>query len=1453
MRKFKTFAYAVITLGGMLASPPVQALAQDVGTDAITIDLVAEVAGKTSGSSGGMTFGPEKGLKGSYETDGFYLGGSTMQFNLAGEDGGYISGMLPEGYHYTSVSLNDDATSYAEPNTDILVIYASDSPITLNNYSSLTKVGSVQRGQLTTPVTIPGNYRYVFVKAESFWLDLKSINFAISDGDTPVLEKAETPIIASVDNVVEPGSLITVTFTPGLTCDVTVTVNGETNTEFTKSYTESPVAFAAPGAAGDVLKVEAVAKGDGYTDSEVASESWTLAGDVVVPSGYEDSITVTMASELSGVTSGNTGDMTFGNANGLTGTYSTNGFYMMSSATYMQFNSDGGSGYLKGALPEGYYYTGVKLNDDATTGTAGMDLWQVYASDTEITPDNLADNTDALVGAFTSNNLANVMAISSTANRYVYVRCMSYNLNFKSITFTFAKQGGTGAPAETPIIGSVDEVVEPGSLITVTFLQGESCDVTVSVNDVANTELTKTYTTSPIAFAAPGAAGDVLKVEAVAKGGGYADSEVASQSWTLAGEVVVPPGNEDAITFDMANTGSKAFGPDNGLLGSYATDGFYLKTSSSEMEFDKQNGMGYVRGALPEGYYYTGVSFGESAHTSQSGSIELVKIYASNEEITYDNIYDNEDKYIGTITPANLNDVFAIAGNCRYVYVRCYCYNFDFSAIRFTYAKSEAPVQAAAPVIVCADAAPAPGSEITVTFNEGLSADITVTVNDEINTDLSKTYTESPVTFAAPGNVGDVLKIEAVAMGDGMSDSETAVQTWTLATPVVTVEVTDHINVANLKAQNPGMDVSAESYMDDSNVTPELNYTGESGAEYKLTDVISNGSWYCNHWPWPDPKGEFYVTKNAGYIKGIKFDLDYVPNEFSFLVSDEPITGDNQSSGNVMSVTLQKTNGVIPEWVADGLYKYFYVTVAQERYNDVIVTWSMTAPEITCKAPVISSYDIPVVPGSNIVINSEAGYTTHVNVTVNGDVDAELSKDYTESMIQFKAPGKPGDLLKVEAYCSQEGANDSETVSKEWTLDKPSAATPNVNEYLYEVLIGQQIVITDETEGAVITAQLTQLDTDNPSNNKAYEPVTGTSPLTITVPEDAVLDGMMMLTAYAEAEGYNKSSQMEIYFTVVSDVLSVPTFSLEDGSEVEKGTKVNVSGSNHATAIRYTINGGEEKVSDGTNLEITIDDDMTIVAWCIGDEPWKPSEKVTAKYTVEVITDMMDEIVPTVFTTDEADLNSQEIKTYKGSVNGHEYVYNGGFYHYDNWGVDRNTFYYYPEETILYNTTAFENGIKAVKVGDISNYTAVYVMLSDEPITEITSAMTEWEFTDTEHQVRLRIGGNTEVNGAYDEWVNMSDFINNPLFVKDEDADTEKMTFVPKYMAMYRFGSQSNYVTRLVIEKEGEPMSVDGINAEDGESMLFDVNGIRILDEDNLAPGIYIRKTGKSVGKFVVK
>lgn len=950
MRKFKTFAYAVIALGGMLASPPLQASAQDAGTDAISIDLVADVSGMTSGASGELTLGPDNGLTGSYMTDGFYMYGGVLNFNAAGGDGGYIGGMLPEGYHYTSVSLNEDATSYAEPGEDILVIYASDSPITLENYSSLTKVGSFQRGKLTTPVTIPGDYRYVFVKAESFWLDFKSINFSFSNGDAPVPEKAETPVI-----------------------------------------------------------------------------------------------------------------------------------------------------------------------------------------------------------------------------------------------------------------GSVDGAVGPGSMITVTFLQGVNCDVTVSVNDVVNTELTKTYTSSPVAFAAPGAAGDVLKVEAVAKGGGYADSEVASQSWTL-------------------------------------------------------------------------------------------------------------------------------------------------------------------------------------------------------------------------------------------------------ATPVVTVEVSDHINVANLQAQNPDMNVSAESYMNADKATPELKYTGGSGAEYKLTDVISNGTWYCNHWPYPDPMGEFTVTKDAGYIKSIKFDMDYVPSDFSFAVSNEPITNENKYSENVKTVTLQKTNGVLPEWVADGLYKYFFVTVAQERYKDVIVTWSTAAPEITCKVPTVYSYDSPMVPGSTVYISSESGCTTHVNVTVNGETDTELSKDYTESMIQFKAPGKTGDLLKVEAYCSQEGAKDSETVSMEWTLEMPSAATPNVTEYIWEAFIGQQIVITDETEGATITAQLTQLDTENPDNNKAYEPVTGASPLTITVPEDAVLNGMMMLTAYAEAEGYSKSAQMEVYFSVVSDVLGVPTFSLEDGTEVEKGTKVNVNGSNHATAIRYTINGGEEKVSDGTNLELTIDEDMTIVAWCTGDEPWKPSEKVTVKYTVEKLTEMMDEIVPTVFTADEADLNNSEVKTYKGTVNGHEYVYNGGFYNYNNWGVERNTFYYYPKETILYNTTAFENGIKAVKVGDISKYTAVYVMVSDEPITEITEEMTEWEFTDTEHLVRLRIGGNTEVNGAYDEWVNLSDFINNPLFVKDEDVDTEKMTFVPKYMAMYRFGSQVNYVTRLVIEREGEPvMSIDGIDAEDGDSMLFDVNGIRVLDKDNLAPGIYIRKTGKNVSKFVVK
>lgn len=1174
-----------------------------------------------------------------------------------------------------------------------------------------------------------------------------------------------------------------------------------------------------------------------------------------------DAITFEMVKDAATNKSGSTGNMSFGPADGLTGSYSTNGFYLQS--TNMEFEWNNGIAYVKGTLPEGYYYTSVSLGDNATsTATAGKKLIEVYAADEEITLQNNEQFAANKIGTYTPENLSEAFAIAGTTNRYVYIKGFEYACDFSTINFSYAKEGATVLPsAETPIIASVDDVVEPGSLITVTFLQGASCDVTVSVNDVVNTELTKTYTSSPVAFAAPGAAGDVLKVEAVAKGGGYADSEMASQSWTLAGEIVVPSGNEDVITFEMVkdvstntsgSTGPLTFGPQNDLTGTYNTDGFYLQ--STNMEFYNDGGMGYLRGALPEGYYYTGVSFNEDVSSTATSDTKLFEVYAADEEITLENNLNFGNKLVGTIYPSNMAEAVTIAGtDNRYVYLKCFSYKMDFTSVKFSYAKAAAPVQAAAPVIACADAAPAPGSEITVTFNEGLSADITVTVNDEVNTDLSKTYTESPVTFAAPGNVGDVLKIEAVAMGDGMADSETATQTWTLATPVVTVEVSDHINVANLQAQNPDMNVSAESYMDADKATPELKYTGESGAEYKLTDVISNGTWYCNHWPYPDPMGEFTVTKDAGYIKSIKFDMDYVPSYFSFAVSNEPITNENKYSENVKTVTLQKTNGAIPEWVADGLYKYFFVTVAQERYTDVIVTWSTAAPEITCKVPTVYSYDSPMVPGSTVYISSEPGCTTHVNVTVNGETDAELSKDYTESMIQFKAPGKTGDLLKVEAYCSQEGAKDSETASMEWTLEMPSAATPNVTEYIWEALIGQQIVITDETEGATITAQLTQLDTENPDNNKAYEPVTGASPLTITVPEDAVLDGMMMLTAYAEAEGYNKSSQMEIYFTVVSDVLSVPTFSLEDGSEVEKGTKVNVSGSNHATAIRYTINGGEEKVSDGTNLEITIDDDMTIVAWCIGDEPWKPSEKVTAKYTVEVITDMMDEIVPTVFTTDEADLNSQEIKTYKGSVNGHEYVYNGGFYHYDNWGVDRNTFYYYPEETILYNTTAFENGIKAVKVGDISNYTAVYVMLSDEPITEITSAMTEWEFTDTEHQVRLRIGGNTEVNGAYDEWVNMSDFINNPLFVKDEDADTEKMTFVPKYMAMYRFGSQSNYVTRLVIEKEGEPMSVDGINAEDGESMLFDVNGIRILDEDNLAPGIYIRKTGKSVGKFVVK
>lgn len=684
----------------------------------------------------------------------------------------------------------------------------------------------------------------------------------------------------------------------------------------------------------------------------------------------------------------------------------------------------------------------------------------------------------------------------------------------------------------------------------------------------------------------------------------------------------------------------------------------------------------------------------------------------------------------------------------------------------------------------------------------------------------------------------------------------------------------DHINVANLKAANPDGNFSATGYMDRANANAELTMTGDSGAEYKLTQVIANDTWWCNDWDYPSPQGECYNTSSENYIKSISFDFDYVPSSLVIYLSNEPITKDNKYSAGVVSKNLYKNydTGKFDTWEADGIYKYFYLGIAQERITDLAIEYTTEKPELTAAAPTIQCYESSVNPNTDIYVNCDASYKINLKVYHNDKLDEELSKDDAGNYCQFKAGGKAGEVLKVEAFAYATDYNDSEVVTATWTLVAPPAATPKViNPLNYQVIPGQELVIETETENATINYTLQYEDwTSWPAIITPLTSGSGATPLTIKVPEDAEIGMQLGIIATATADGYSESEKFEYSYEIISEQLPAPYFSVEDKAEVIKGSSITISKQGYnADKFHYIVNGGEEQVSEDYNAKVAINEDSTIEAWVSGPEPFKDSEHVTISVFVEKFTDTQHVLVPETFTTDSEKLNDQYINEYTATVNGISYTYKGGLenYYSSYTETSQNTFYMNPRtednssaSSILYNTTPVETGIQAFKITNTSNYNAVYVAVSDEPITEITDELKGWDEPTAANIYRMRIGDprQTEVISNYNAWVKVSDYI-NPTASEDsgisplDDGEVLKQ-FVPKYFAFYAFGTGSNRIARVIVDvTDPSTVGVAGVETEgldNGE--IYDLNGVRV-NGDNLAPGVYIRKANGKAQKFLVK
>lgn len=648
----------------------------------------------------------------------------------------------------------------------------------------------------------------------------------------------------------------------------------------------------------------------------------------------------------------------------------------------------------------------------------------------------------------------------------------------------------------------------------------------------------------------------------------------------------------------------------------------------------------------------------------------------------------------------------------------------------------------------------------------------------------------------------------------------------------------DHITAANLQSQNPEGNFSATKYDDHDAMNPSIRYTGGSGAVYDFVELISDGTWWTLDWNYPSPAGHMVTSTSGGYLKSVKFEMDWVPEYISFYVSPDPLTQENKNDAT--QITLYRENGIIPEWTADGIYRYLLFSTAQERITDLAIEWTEESPVVEAKTPSIKCYDNPVTAGSQVYISTETqDATLHVDVYLNGEKhigeeDQPTSATHEGSSYSFRLPGKSGDTVLVEASATKEGFAVSKTASQEFSLQMPLAERPGCDTYLSKVLPGQTITISSSTENATISYKYGIINHDNESDNWTSEQLNGPSPVSITVPATAQKGMVFFVEATATAEGFAESSLYELYTPVASAKLDPPSFSIETGREVRPGTKVAITRPDDAKAIHYSVNGGEAKTSEEFQVEIAITEDTAIEAWVSGEPPYVDSDKATATYTVEVLSPRQDAITPEMFTDDTSNDKYAEYAM-KSQTTGYEYVYNGGMWTKNDaicFYLDRKS----PEgmQSILYNKEGRK--ITRVKLESTYDWSGCYIMFSKEPITQVTETMQGFDWMEG----RLRIMNDDDrADFGFGEWIDLST-------LEEDFQDCS-------YFAVWRF-SQNSYVSRIIIEYADKEDGIDGINAENcGTEAIYDLNGTRMQSVSGLRPGIYIRVTGSKTEKIIVK
>lgn len=494
--------------------------------------------------------------------------------------------------------------------------------------------------------------------------------------------------------------------------------------------------------------------------------------------------------------------------------------------------------------------------------------------------------------------------------------------------------------------------------------------------------------------------------------------------------------------------------------------------------------------------------------------------------------------------------------------------------------------------------------------------------------------------------------------------------------------------------------------------------------------------------------------------------------------------------------------------------KTFWVraTAKLDGYTDSEeLSFSQVLGSNVLAAPAFSHESGDIEKGTWIYI-TRPRYATTIHYTTDGvnyqtSTSYEVSQEVTENMT-------------ITAYATGDAPfQKSPEVTREYTVVTPKTPIPTLSETT-GILPGTTLYLNAEGMDDTLTYSWGIKNGDE--NVVESGELTATEYADIKVPSDIEVGYTLWVKATATREGYDPSEPLDFTYTFEEVKLDAPTFSLPTSEDLMPGTEVTITMPSHATTLHYTLNDGDEQTSDA-NVTLTIKENTEVKAWATGTGVFTQSDDATASY--KVLGKNVDVLVPTMWTDFTAGAYQfAEHGTATGKT-GIEYEFNGGYDVVD--GV--NTFYFGESNSILYNKT----GKKIQRIKLESPVTSGYPYIS---ITVAVTAPVEtkgstdyflWQLSD------------------YNKWIEIGKKQIDP-------TDADKGSDQPQYFGLWSSGNNGQ-VSRIFIEYEDTSVGVEGIAAENGEAMYFDLNGAKVNSLENAVPGVYVRVANGKATKVLVK